>query len=71
MPECGSEKAIAARTAKYSAEPISMISASWAAPAERCWRMTAAATTRPARAAHCHWADGITAKTIQGRKVRR
>ncbi len=48
-----------------------MISASHPAPARRCWTMTAAATTRPASAAHCHWDEGTTAKMIQGRNVRR
>lgn len=58
------------RAAKKTAEPISMISASKPAPARRCWTVTATAATRPASAAHCHWPDGSTAKTIHGRKVR-
>lgn len=63
-------KATTVRAAKKTAEPSSMISASYPAPARRCWAATATAATRPASAPHCHCADGSTAKTIHGRKVR-
>lgn len=48
-----------------------MMSASNPAPDRFCSMMTATATTRAARAPHCQSPEGMTAKTIQGRKVRR
>src|SRR5690348_14070700 len=62
---------MAASTAKKTAEPASITRASKPAPARLCCPMIPTATTRAARAPHCQSPEGMTAKTIHGKNVRR